>query len=183
MNKIQKISCFFKWLFTAVFISLPILYGVFWAGAPSPFPSTMKDFGFSMSLIPGGIHIMHPLSIYTKTLGFVISLIPLSINLFILFFIVKLFKNFENKEIFSLSNVKIIKKVGLGILIGQFMHLIYDLLMSVTLTWHNPVGHRVALMTLKPIDLGLLFTSLLIILISWIMMEAYQLKEENQYII
>lgn len=185
MHKIQKISRFIKWILILAFISLPIVYGMFWYQAPKPFinPLITKDVGFAINIIPADIPIMQPLSVHTKLLAFVVSLIPLSITLVIVALMIQLFNHFQHKEIFSQPNVKIIKKIGIWLIVGQLASMVYDLLISITLTWHNPPGSRVALMSFQGTNIGLLFAALLIILISWIMEEGYQLKEENQYTI
>ncbi len=183
MNKIQRVSKFFKWMFQITFILMPILLILFWINAPSPVSSTAANHGFVISYIPKGIKILHTLSANTKLLGFVISLIPLTVNLFILYFLIRLFKLFEACEIFSYKSVRYIKYVGYTLLIGQVVSPIHQALLSAALTWHNPHGERVISVSLSGTNLGILLMALLIILVSWLMSEAYKMQEDQKYTI
>lgn len=179
MNKIQRISKFFKWLFVLLFILLPIFYAFFWLHSPIPISSFIATSG----LIPAGTQIMQPLSLETKMLSFTVALIPLSIDLLVLYFLIRLFICFERGEIFALENVKNIKRIGYTILIGQLFTIIYQLLITTVLTWNNPAPYRVAIFSFTGTNFGLLLAALLVILISWIMAEGYKLKEEQEYTI
>ena len=69
------------------------------------------------------------------------------------------------------------------LLVGQLIiNPIYEGLISMLLTWDNPAhqGLRIAKIGFDQTNLGILFTALLVILISWIMAEGYQLREEQQ---
>ena len=109
MNKIQRVSTFFKWLFVITGIVLPVLLIIFWINAPESITTTHH--AFVISDIPKIIKIFYPLSSTTKLLGFAISLMPLTIDLFILYFLIRLFQLYEQCEIFSLRNVRYIKKI------------------------------------------------------------------------
>ena len=126
-----------------------------------------------------------PLTTTTKILGFVVNLIPTGVQLFVLYFLIKLFRLYEKSEIFSLENVRYIKKVGYTLLIGQLINPIYEVLMSVTLTWNNYLHGvpRYAVITFNGTNIGILLTALMVILISWIMAEGCRLRDEQQYTI
>ncbi len=179
MNKIRRISQFFKWFFILLFIALPIMYAIFWLNAPIP----MSSLAATSGLIPSGTQIMQPLSLETKFLSFVVALIPLSIDLLVLYFLIRLFMYFERGEIFSLENVKNIKRIGYTIFLGQLFTIVYQLLITTVLTWNNPAPYRVAIFSFTGTNFGLLLAALLIILVSWIMAEGYKLKEEQEYTI
>lgn len=179
MSKIQRTSCVFRWFFTVIFLILPTLLIVSWIIAPQ----AISLGTISISFLPNGIEILHPLGASTKFWGFLISLIPTGIKMLTLYFLIRLFKLYETGKIFSLKNVSYIKKIGYTMLLGQLIHPIYQLLISATLTWHNPPGHRIAKVLVTGSSFGVIFTALLIILVSWIMAEGYKLEEEQQYTI
>lgn len=183
MKKIQRVSKFFKWIFQLAFVLAPILLILFWIKFPSPVSNLAAEHGFFIRFISKGINIMHPISTTTKLLGFIIDLIPSTVNLCIFYFLIHLFKLFEKANIFSMDNVIYIKRIGYAILIGQLINPVYQLLISANLTWHNPPGHRMMSISLSGTNIGLILTALLIILISWIMAEGYKLKEEQEYTI
>jgi hypothetical protein len=60
---------------------------------------------------------------------------------------------------------------------------ITDFLLGFILTSGNPPGFRVAMITISDANMGVILTSLLIILTSWIMSEGRKLHDEQQLII
>ena len=181
MHNIQRISTIFRWLFQMILIILPVLLILFWMGVTHPIPIDGIRHAISINYIPSGLKILHPLSIQTRLLGFTIGLIPLVVKLLILYFLIKLFRLYEQAEIFSIKNVTYIKRIGIAMLIGQILNPIYQALLSVALTWQNPPGHRMIQIGLSQTNIGIVITAFLIILISWIMAEASKLREEQKY--
>lgn len=189
-HKIQIISKLFKWLFELSFlvgcIVIPILLIIFWMNAPTPILATLPGFDLNISYMPNlsmGVNHLHPLYTDTKILGFIISLIPLTANLFVLYFLIRLFKTFERFEIFSIHSVHYIKYIGFTLLISQLLYPIQQALLSAAITWHNPLGERLMGFSLSQTNIGILLAAMFIILISWIMAEGYKIQEEQKYII
>lgn len=180
MDKIKKVSFIFRILFQSLFICLPIIVGMLWFFAPAVIGSKT---GIILSAIPQSLEIAEPLSASTKFLGFLIDLIPLAIIEFILYCLIKLFSLYEKAEIFTLKNVRYIKNVGYALLIGQLLNPLYQALLTMVLTWHNPPGHKVITISISGIDISLIFTGVLTILISWVMAEACKLQEDQKYTI
>src|SRR5436190_811631 len=107
MNKIQRVSLFFRVLFQIAFIVIPIALVIAWIKAPDPLFSLGS---FATTMIPTSEYpVLHPLSLTTRVLGFIVSLIPNGIDLIILYFLIKLFRLYEKGEIFSGSNVNYIR--------------------------------------------------------------------------
>lgn len=181
MQKIQKVSLLFRILFQVLFVLFPMITVLLWFYAPTPLGS--PQMGIMLRAFSENINILHPLSLTTKFLGFIVSLIPLIISEFILYFLIKLFMLYEKGQIFALKNVYYINKIGCTLLIGQVLNPIYEALISGVLTWHNPPGHRFMTISLSGTNLGILLVGFLVILISWIMAEGYKLREEQKYTI
>jgi len=179
MNKIQRVSYYFRILFQLIFISMPILQAIGWSYAPG-----VLNFRLGViDMIPEMYrsHIMvNAFGLDTKMLGFLVSMVPISINLLVLYFLIKLFKLYEQGEIFSLINVGYLRKIGYALLIGQLINPVYEFVMGAVLTWHNPPGHGIAMITIGTTNLGIVLMALLVILISWIMAEGCKLREEQQ---
>lgn len=178
MNKIKQVSLFFRILFQLIFIALPLIHLIAWIKAPVPI-SFFNGF-IVIDMIPHLVPILHPLSSFTKILGFAICMIPTGIELLVLYYLIRLFKQYEEGEIFSSTNVNYIRSAGYSLLIGQMINPLYDGLISTVLSWNNPHGHRMAVFTVDGTNVGIILTALLVILISWIMAEAYKLREEQQ---
>ena len=180
MNKIQRVSFYFRIFFQCLFYATPLVLTLFWLFLPDNLGT--EQWGGLINFIPESIQqkILTPLPANTKFLGFLISLIPVTVSEIILFFLIRLFRQYEKNEIFNLASVTYIKKIGRTLLIGCLLAPIHEALLSATLTWNNPVGHRIAVISLSGTSVIIVLTSLMIILISWIMSEACQLKDEQQ---
>ena len=181
MNKIQRVSFYFRLIFQCFFCIIPLTLILFWVFLPANNLGVDQWFGM-VNYIPEGIQnkIINPLPGSTKLLGFLISLIPVTVSEIILFLLIRLFRHYEKNEIFNLKSVNYIKKIGRTLLVGCMLAPIHEVLLSAALTWHNPVGQRVAVISMSSSSVVIILTSLMIILISWIMSEACQLKDEQQ---
>jgi hypothetical protein len=180
MNKIKRVSWLFRVIFQITFVVLPIITVLAWLNASEPLLSIKSQ--SIIDLIPRGYKMLHPFTTMTKLMGFLVTLIPLSIELFVFYALIKLFRLYEKGEIFALENVDYIRKIGYALLLGQLLKPFYDVLISITLTWNNKLhgGLRIASITFDQTDLGIVLISLLVILVSWIMMEGCKLREEQQ---
>lgn len=183
MDKIKKVSLLFRILFQIAFVALPIIVVLFWIYTPLFTKLANSSLGLTISFIPRGTIILHPLSPTTKLLSFIVTLIPVSVIEYILYCLIKLFRFYEQGEIFAIHTVRYIKKVGYAMLIGQALNPVYDALISGVLTWDNPHGQRVAFITFSGTNFAIILTAFLIILVSWIMAEGYRLQEEHKYIV
>lgn len=178
MNRIKRVSFFFRVFFQFLFVLLPVLLIFGWYEAPHALLTLHGDLVIHM--VPRSIPLLHPLSSTTKFLGFLISLIPTCIEMLVLYFLIKLFKLYEKGEIFTLNSVNYFRNVGYMLLIGQVVNPFYDALLSAALTWDNPPGHRIAVVIFNGKNIGIILIALLVILISWVMAEACKLNEEQQ---
>jgi len=180
MNRIKKVSQFFKIIFQLIFIALPILLIVSWYYAPT---ELVTLYGFvHMDAIPANYRkaLLHTLSTNEKMLGFLVSTIPMMVYLYILYTLIKLFSLYEKGEIFSIQPVRHIRNVGYALLATQMIEPFYEFAMGIVLTMHNPPGHRFASITMNQNNVGILLTALMVLLISWIMLEACQLKDDQR---
>lgn len=178
MNKIKHISAFFRIFFIMIAVALPLIQIIGWMLAPGEL--SFLNHMISFQVIPSSYAVMHQLSSLERFSGFVVSIIPLGISLLILYFLIKLFRLYERGDIFSVKHVIYIRNIGYALLIGQLLNPIYQLLMGLVLTLRNPPGHRVMSITLDQTNIGILLVALLLILVSWIMMEGCKLNEEQQ---
>src|SRR5579872_346206 len=135
MEKIKRVSIFFRVLFQIIFILTPIFLVIAWINAPRPI--YFLDHIFAIDNVPQDYPILAPLSPTAKILGFIISFIPTGVKMFVLYFLIKLFRLYEKGEIFLLENVRYIRNIGYALLIGQLLNPIYDGLISADLTWGN----------------------------------------------
>lgn len=180
MDKIKRVSLFFRTIFQILFIALPVISVIAWATSPESL--VMMAGAIDMSFIPRSYanSILHILSPTERLIGFSISVIPMLIELYILYALIKLFSLYSKGEIFSVNNVRYIRNIGYALLLTQIINPLYEALMGLVLTWHNPPGHRFASVSLNQTNIGIIFVALIVILISWIMAEGCKLREEQQ---
>ena len=115
-----------------------------------------------------------------KFLGFLISMIPASFSLLILYNLIKLFKRYEHLIIFSKQSVIYIRNIAYCLILREITTPIYQALLSLTVTWNLPKDQHLVYMSLSTSNISVIMLGVLTILISWIMLEATKLNEENK---
>lgn len=189
MNRIQRVSKFFRVLFQILLVVLPVLFvssWVLWASFLEPV--YMLNGVIRFNFVPQaytataehGTHILHTLTLTEKLLTGLVTTIPFMVELFIFYSLAKLFKLYERGEIFSMENVRHIRNIGYALLIGQIIDPFYQALMGLILTIHNPPGQGFISVTLDQTNIEIILTALMVILISWVMAEGCKLREDQQ---
>ena len=131
---------------------------------------------FSGTLIenPSQFSLTHRFIILT------IELVPISITVLICHLLAKLFLLYEQGALFEEENIKLIKYISIYMILGEFIQLIYQPLITAALTFNNPAGKRMMSITLGSTNVSTLITAFIILLASWIVKEAHQLKTDSQ---
>lgn len=172
MNKIKFVSLFFRVLFQLIFLAFILLQIGGWIYPQKFFfsviPSVYQNYAFN------------EFDINAKIMGFFVTLAPTLLKLLVFYFLIKLFRSFEQHEFFSANNVRYIRNAGYALLLEQIINPASEFLLGFVLTSHNPPGFRLASMSISDTNIGLLLTALIIILISWIMAEGHKLHHEQQ---
>lgn len=174
MQKIKAVSMTFRILFQIIFICLFMMHVIGWVYAP--------QYNKLFDVIPTVYtpYIFNSLTHSVKIAGFLITAIPMATKMLITYFLIKLFQLYENNEYFTVNNAKYISFAGYTLLLLQLIKPITEFLLGFVLTATNPPGMRLAAATLSSSNIGLILTSLIIILISWITAEACRLHNEQQ---
>lgn len=201
MNRIKRVSLFFRVLFQIILIALPVLLIASWIYAPNDLiflagsiklnaiPANYSGMhAYSMPGAhflppPSGVNakaLLHTLTTGEKIIGCLVSAIPMAINMFIVYSLIKLFKLYEKGEIFTINHVKYLRNIGYALLAGQLIQPFYQFAMGLVLTLNNPSHYRYASITLDQTNVGIVLTALLVILISWLMAECCKLREDQQ---
>lgn len=178
MNKIKFLSARMCVVFKFLFFLLPFLTFLYWI-SPEKFGffrmnlvglSTPDDFGWTLNLT-------------SKSLGFIISMIPTGIIMFGLYKLKKLFTNYSTGIIFSLENAIIYKKIGQSLFLLAGADILLTPLMSLVLSFQNPIGKRFISIAVDSSEFCYLITGLIIMIISHVMQEAHKLNNEAELII
>lgn len=122
---------------------------------------------------------------FHRTVGFVLALIPVSVNCFIYYTLVKLFKNYQVGVVFSLKNTRFFRHIAIAIILNQLvLKAVYNALMSLNITYFLGPGNRVLSFTLlSGHSVFLIIAGITTLVISWIMDEARKLNDEQQFTI
>lgn len=179
MFKIKAVSSFFWCVFCIAFFAIPLLQIWGWSVA-KPGQLFFLNHLIQFTTVPTSYLILHPLSVAERLLGFTINLIPTMVQLFFLYFLLKLFAQFRKGNIFSVTNAYSIRYAGTILLIGQLIHPFYEVLIGCVVTMNNPPGFRYIKITFDHVNLGIVMAAVLVMLLSWIMMEGYHLQKEQQ---
>lgn len=184
MNKIQRVGSFLRVIFQIAFFAWPLMLILYWIFAPHMYSDVSHvnatAYDVFVSFIPRGTEILHPITGTDAFRGFLVGILPITIEMMIIYFLIKLFKLYEQGKIFTSLNVEYLRKIGICMLVNQGVGFIYDGLITFVLTMHNPAGHRVASITFGNYDVYNIVTAVMVIVISWIMAEGCKLNDEQQ---
>jgi hypothetical protein len=179
MNKIQRTSRIFRVFFLILIILLPILSALYW----------FFNNGLIMNMIfgwveryGGSIQSTNELKPHIRFFCFLISFIPIVVQIFVLRYGMKLCRLYENLKIFTMENVQYYKKIGYTLLIGKLLlHPIFETLITLTLSYYNTPGERYIAISLDVFDFTVIFLAVMFIFMSWVMGEGVKLEEDKKY--
>lgn len=188
MSKIQKVSRYLLVVFNALLILIPLCVIVQWLFIETgPIKNLIKqEFLQPPVSTPEGYVNLSSVqwSILAKIIGFVaqsVKFIPLCISLFILR---SIFLNYQKGEIFNTMNACRYGYLGwLFFLDALIIQPLSNLLMVLAVTLPNPPGHRYITIGFGTPNVEALFCGVLVVVISWIMLEASKLQEEQKFTI
>ena len=178
MNKIKKVSKRFRIFFQIMFILIPLGVIWFWLVFHGKH-DVFKQFGIGASLVSRPITV----DFLSRALAMAVSIIPTGIILYCLTQLIKLFKNYEDGNIFVFNNVICYQKLGYALFSWVIGGIIYEALISLALTFQNAPKLRLIATGISSIDLVALIAGGIILLISWVMKEAYKTSKEQSLMI
>ncbi len=191
MNKIQKTSTFLLVIFNVLLMSTPLLIVLQWIFVEAKItdiPTIINFLGVLEKTIqtPEGYINLNtvPWTNFSKLLGFsadILSILPFVLSLFVL---KTIFKNYQKGKIFTALNAINYKKLGWlfladALIIKSLSHTL--MVLAITLT--NPPGHRYINVHFGTPNLEALFVGTLLVIISWVMLEASKLHDEQKFTI
>ena len=181
MIKIQKVSRLFIQLFNLLIFILPLVLLLRWLVIDS---DLFKNYSQEYIITPEGIIKLSNVkwSLTTKFIGFlaeILNVLPVYLSLFIL---KSIFSNYKNELIFVKENAIFYKYLGcLFFIYAIVSQPLYHLLMILAATISNPPGHRYISLNFGTPNLEALFCGALVLMISWVMLEANKIYDDQQY--
>lgn len=173
MNKIKKMSHLLSSLFYASCLVYPILEfcGIFFDLDEMMAWAKPKDSVYQFANLSFTHHLV----------VFFIYSIPIFITVFICYQLGKLFQLYGRGFLFEKENIKLIKSIGIGMIVGELCQLLYRPVMSYVLTFYKPFGERSISVLIGTSNFATLLTGFVILTASLIIQEAQKLKTDVQF--
>lgn len=184
-TRIQKYAKIFRAIFCLFLIICPLFVGSVWLSGGEISvgdgqTETVLDIFFNDAGIDEAYMPAFPLPWSTRLFGLAASMIPLGIAMLSLWWLIRLFRCFVIGEIFTENTVKYIRRLGWTMVAGVAAAPIYEALLTIVLTIHNPPGQRLVTISFESTDFEELITAGIIILVSWIMEEGRKLRKADE---
>jgi len=173
VKRIQRVSRRFRVIFVGLMFGIPLLDAGYWL-----FFNQLHN-----ALIEIPFEVSQELSLLTRTLAFLVSLLPVGVATFGVYTLARLFALYEKAAIFTAENVKLFRTLGYTLLLWVVARLIYLPLLSLTLSFNNPPGQRIVVAGFYLIDVTALVTGAVVLLIAWVMDEGRKLEDEQAHTI
>lgn len=175
MNKIKLLAKRCRVFFTVLAILWVLFALAIWFCSQT---SLLNFWGGTFGIDPG----MITLTPITRSLGFLVTLLPIGTILYITYLLIKLLKNYEQSYLFTLANARTIRKLGLSLYLWAFCNIIFKTLLVLVLTTENPPHQKLLTLSLTGMDIQSLVVGSVILLLSWVMIEAQIIAEDNALI-
>lgn len=185
MHRIQKISSYLLIVFNVLIIALPLSTVMTWLFIETEFVKNIISHSplFKYVLTPEGFISLSEIkwTLTSKIIGFVactLGALPIFLSLFSL---KSIFQNYQKGKIFTITNAQHYRRLGVLFFLDALLATpIGDTLMILAATLSNPPGHRYISISFGPPNVEALFCGILVMVISWVMLEASKLHEEQQ---
>lgn len=143
---------------------------------------------FILNFIPSEIRTQIPslseMGFSIQAIGYLSTFLGIIIPIVCLGFLERLFKHYQNLQVFSKGAIRCIRNIGLTILLGLFFELVLSTLLFLFLPDSFPVSNRLltgAFFGSVGYNLKIAAGALTIVLISWIMKIGYEIQEEQKH--
>lgn len=113
-----------------------------------------------------------------RLLGWLVDSVSVSIFLYGVYIFKKLMQAFKHEQYFSLQVVELLNRLSKTALVWTLYSPINGMLMSLVTSLHKGVGNRVLIMSIGSSDFIHLFFLGVLVLLTAIIYEGYQLKQE-----
>jgi hypothetical protein len=188
MYRIQKVSSYLLVIFNILLIALPLFDLSLWLFIEyAPIKEAISEgLFFDPVRTPEGVINLslikwNPLSKFIGLMASLLGMLPIFLGLYVL---KPVFRNYRKGEIFNVYNARHYKYLGwLFFLDAVISQPLSDMLMVLAVTLTNPPGHRYITIGFGTPNIAALFCGVLVIVISWVMVEGYKLQEEQKLIV
>jgi hypothetical protein len=185
MNRIQKISTTFLRIFLFLFIFLPVMNLFKWAFMSADFMNSSMGHMTIMQTYnaPEGMINLGEVqwTFLTRGIAFCSSLIELLPVMIGLYALIKIFQKYRLGEIFNAENARYYRLIGFMFFMDALIAKpIGECLMTLALTLNSPPGQRYIGLSFGSTNIEALFVGAVVIVVSWVMLEASKLHDEQR---
>ncbi|MYM59151.1 DUF2975 domain-containing protein [Vibrio sp. OCN044] len=182
MQQIQMYSRRIGLILNILLVLLPIATIYFWLTVQTS-SDVLNETGIIQLSYDIDAYIHQPLMLQTRLWALLASALPCGILFYALVLLKKLFRSYENAEIFTLQTVKYYRQLGLVFFYWAIGGFIYSGLISVALSFNNPPGERVLSLSFSGLDVMAIFCGCIVLVISHVMHQAQQIADEQKHTI
>lgn len=168
MSKIQNVSKYLQFILYFLLFSV-LIFSVHSAYSHYGYATNISSKGFLQ------LPVSHPISVLLCA----INLIPSIVLATIIYNLIKVLKSYEQGTVFSSDNNLYLRRIGFLLLFKELSQLITTPLTTFLTRLDGVLLKEHMVLSIGMSDLCNLLIGFCIILLSWVMHEAYKLKEEN----
>lgn len=178
----QKNKCILLIMLNCFLLLIPLWNLTLWLFNDWEAPAAILSHSIYVHTPEGMVNIttlnLNPLQRFLGSCSSFIASTPLLIGIL---FLKKIFQNYKKGHIFTLENAKKYQKLSYLFFLHAFITRPLAKIFSViATTLNNPPGHRYISVSFGTLNLETIFCGVLVIIISWIMVEAQKLQDDQQ---
>ena len=129
------------------------------------------------------VNVGDTLPFWALLLGYVLTLMQLSIVIYGLAQLRRLFGLYEKGRIFEHENVACLRKVSLAVIVWAATKTVFGALVGIAVTLPNPPGQRMLTLGVDSDQVLALFAGFALLTISWVMEEGRKVQAEQSLIV
>jgi hypothetical protein len=172
-ERIQRASRRLRSLLLTIVCMLPVINALVWM-----FINRFPEIVFR-KMLPYFVTV--PLPASARLMGFIVTMMPTGIAMIGGFHLMRLFRLYEQGQIFRDSNVRCFKNFSRVLIWWFSVGIVHKSLLSIALTLHNPPGQRMLTVELGSPDLTALLLGAILAVIAWVMEEGRKLQEDQDF--
>lgn len=180
MSHIQRQSRRVRIVLQLFLVLLPVTVCYFWLTVNTP-----RDYLTTLGIVQLSFDITHfthlPLSTAVRVQAAIASLLLSGVVMYALSVLIRVFRNYENGEIFSLENAKSYQKLGYCVFYWVLGSVVYRTVVGLILSFNNPPGQRIVAVSFVGVDMLTLLFGLIVFIIAWVMKEGHIIADENSH--
>jgi len=170
-NNFRTLSNILFWCCNILLVILPVLLLVIWLNI-----DLIEDF------FPGDYDIT-TFNIKTQAFGMLFSLLPLSIGMYGISSLRRLFRNYAGGRVFLSENARYIKRFAWMSILSGGLSPVFGAVYSLILSMNHPAGQHFLSIELRSTDIQTILLGLVFVAIAHVMESAHRLSEENNQFI